>query len=203
MEINQKVLDKMISLRAEGKTQQQIGDEVGLTQPQVSLALRSVVLPTIETAPTLPQVHLVARNPQEMANAQANLDVFFERKILSIAAEVGELSGALDEAIQNGWKSDALDRQHKRALQRKLFYEKCLTATRAGYTIIPDIPIDIFAIRTARSKPRPNERYSESSNYTPNASVPDEEPQILPPGEGSYRNPEQRVRNESGSYKVV
>jgi hypothetical protein len=41
----------------------------------------------------------------------------------------------------------------------------------------------------------------ENSNYEPTARVPDERPQILPPGEGNYRSPEQLVRNDRGSRK--
>jgi predicted transcriptional regulator len=197
-------LDKIKVLRSQGKSQKAIAEQLGLTQPIVSLVLsKSGGDPLVvqDIAEPTPPIHLVARNPQEMAEAQADLGTFFERKIASIASEVGELSGALHEAIQNGWKTGVLDSQHSRALARKLFYEKCLIATRAGYTIIPDIPIDVFAVRSSRSVPRRNERYQESSYQNVQACVPEESPQVLPPGEGDYKNPEQFVRSARGSFK--
>jgi hypothetical protein len=203
MAISEEVVNKIVSLRAEGKSQTAIGVEVGLSQTQVSLILRERKLGgyIAQTLPKIGPIHLVARNPLEMSEAQADLGTFFERKIASIAAEVDELSGAIDEAVANGWKTATLDGQHRRAMQRKLFYEKCLVATRAGYTVIPDIPIDVFAIRTSRTLPRRNQQRDESSCYTPHARVPEEQPQILSPGEGEYQNPDQFVRNARGSYK--
>lgn len=193
-----KQIDKIQALRAQGKSQQAIAEELGLTQPVVSLALRGRDVPVVQK-PAL--VHLVARNPQEMAEAQSDLGTFFERKIASLAAEAEELDGALSEAAEHGWKTATLEGQHRRALQRKLFYEKCLIATRAGFTVIPDIPIDVFAIRTSRTAPRRNEQRAEASNYTPHARVPDEAPQILPPGEGNYQDPRPFVENDRDTYR--
>jgi hypothetical protein len=200
MAVSEEVVSKIVSLRKEGKSQAQIGVEVGLAQPQVSLILREQKMGGY-LSPEPGPIHLVARNPLEMSEAQSDLGTFFERKIASIAAEVEELSGAIGEAVENGWKIATLDGQHRRALQRKLFYEKCLIATRAGFTVIPDIPIDVFAIRTSRTLPRRNERSSEAYSYTPNARVPDEQPQILSPGEGEYQSPNQLVKDVRGSYK--
>jgi hypothetical protein len=200
-------LEVIMALRAKGKTQQAIAEELGLTQPVVSLALRSSggdpFAPALPVAPAplaVSPMHLVARNPHEMAAAQTDLQSWLERKIDSVASEVAELSGALDEAIANGWKSATLKNQQRRASTRRLFYEKCLAATRAGYTMIPDIPLDIFAIRTSRSVPRRNTQHAKSPNYQPDASMPDEAPQILAPGEGDYKNPAQLVEGVRGSY---
>lgn len=198
MAVNEEIVGRIFSLRAEGKTQAQIGEAVGLSQPEVSTVLRSdaAIKPEYSRDP----VHLVARDPAEMAAAQADLGSFFERKIVSVGAEVDELSGAIAEAVTNGWKTATLDGQHRRARARKLFYEKCLVATRAGYTIIPNIPIDVFAIRTSRAAPRRNEQRAESL-YTPNVRISDELPQILAVGEGEYRSPDQLVRNVRGTFK--
>jgi hypothetical protein len=151
--------------------------------------------------PEQPLIHLVARNPQEMAAAQVNLALWFQNKIALVNVEVTELAGAIDEATAHGWKTSILNNQHKRALVRKQFYEKCLLATTHGYTIIPDIPVDVFAIRTAREKPRRKEAHAESENYEPRAQVRDETPQILAPGEGDYQNPDTFVRNVRGTFK--
>ncbi len=157
--------------------------------------------PETEQAAEAPLIHLVARNPQEMAQAQANMTDWFIQKIALVEAEANELDGAAQEAAKNGWKYETLERQHKRALGRKLFYEKCLAATKAGYTIIPEIPIDVFAIRTSRKKPLMQTQQDRSELYTPHAHVPAEPAQVLPVGEGEYKSPEQLVQNERGTYK--
>lgn len=150
---------------------------------------------------TCPTMHLVARNPQEMAAAQANLATWFVRKIAAVTAEADELASAVEEAKANTWKFATLEGQHARAMTRKLFYEKCLFAVQEGYTIIPDIAIDIFAIRTARTKPARKEQHEENKNYEPHVRVPDERPQVLPPGVGQYQNPETFVHNIRGTCK--
>ena len=144
-------------------------------------------------------IHLVARNPQEMATAQGNLAIWFEKKIVAVASEVRELGDAVSEAKAHKWKSSTLEGQHVRALQRKLFYEKCLAAVRSGYAIIPDIPIDVFAIRTLRTRPRPNECRNEGEYAYP-PDMPDETPQILPAGEGDYQNPMPLEHRTDTSY---
>lgn len=154
-----------------------------------------------EPAPPKPTIHLVARNPAEMAVAQKNLLAWFTQKIALCSVEVRELGDAVGEAKKHKWKQSTLIGQHVRAMQRKLFYEKCLEASKAGYTIIPDIPIDVFAIRTAREKPSPNEQSRESEWPNDRPVLPDEPPQILPPGIGDYQNPEQLIRQTHATYK--
>ena len=155
----------------------------------------AVAEPQTESACTpKPIVHLVARNPVEMASAQAHLASWLAIKVGLCQTEAAELSGAVAEAKQHKWKSSILEGQHTRAVERHRFYEKCLLAVEAGYTIIPDIPIDVFAIRTARAKPRPGEKVTESTNQWVRPNLPDETPQRLPAGEGEYRNPAQLVQ---------
>ncbi len=137
--------------------------------------------------------HLVARNPTEMQTSQANLATWFRGKIELVALEASELSEALAVAKRNKWSTKTLASQTSRAMQRKMFYEKCLAAIDAGFTIIPNIPVDIFAIRVKRDKPLPNmqetRRENPSSWDTP--TVPDQKPQILSVGDGNYQSPDQ------------
>jgi len=140
-------------------------------------------------------VHLVARNPQEMALAKSNLEQWLEAKVKSCSQETDELGAALDKAARNKWATDTLRRHVNLAAKREQFYEKALQAVKAGYTLVPNFPVDIFAMRVKRAAPS---RHTDTSNYsTPSVSVP--APTALPAGEGRYVAGD-RAKRISGSY---
>lgn len=132
-------------------------------------------------------VHLVARNPVEMQNAQADLAAWLRNKIIEIEVEINDLSAALNEAASARWGMDALRRQLNKTVHNQEFYRKLLAAVEAGYTIIPDIPVEVFAIRVERSLPRGD---AVSSDYSARHAIPsDEKPDRLPAGCGDYVSP--------------
>lgn len=151
------------------------------------------------TDPISSSVHLVARNPVEMQNAQADLAVWLRNKLTEVEIEIRELNAALIEARENGWATSALTRQRNKAVGQEVFYFKVLTAVEAGYTIIPEFPIDVFAIRVTRRGVRAPDATSRSSYGYPN--IPNERPDVARVGEGEYKNPVQLVRQ--GEYKEV
>lgn len=132
-------------------------------------------------------VHLVARNPVEMQNAQADLVVWLKNKIIEIEIEYRDLDAALNEAVSAGWGLDALRKQLNKTAKQEEFYRKLLAAVEAGYTIIPDIPVEVFAIRVERAAPRGG---NVSSDYSARYAVPnDEKPDKLAAGQGDYVSP--------------
>lgn len=132
-------------------------------------------------------VHLVARNPVEMQNAQADLVVWLKNKIVEIGIEYNDLDAAINEAVAAGWGLDALRKQLNKTAKQEEFYRKLLAAVEAGYTIIPDIPVEVFAIRVERAVPRGG---TVSSSHGPQYAVPnDEKPDKLAVGQGEYFNP--------------
>jgi hypothetical protein len=143
---------------------------------------------------TVPQVHLVACDPQEMAASQANLTVWVKQKVAAVKYELEELTTAYDTATKNGWDSDALERQVDKAALQVTYYEKMLGAVEAGFTIIPNFPIDLFAIRVSRNLPAVRPEQGNSAYWWP--TLADEKAQALAAGEGRYVSPTQRVRNE-------
>jgi hypothetical protein len=147
----------------------------------------------------VPQVHLVARNPNEMALAKTSLTLFLRQKVQQCDAESNELGDAAGVASENGWKFDTLAKYSKLAMQRGDFYRKALAAVEAGFTIVPNFPIDLFAVRVKRSHPKPQRGTSVYSQGNAMQGVHAEEPQILSPGEGRYVNPLQLGR--TGDYK--
>jgi len=142
-------------------------------------------------------VHLVARSPAEMQTAQADLKAWLVGKVASVKAEVLELKAAVQTAIQNKWASKTLTSQLSRASQRLVFYQKTLMAVDSGYCIIPNFPIDVFAVRVKREQPRHAVGSTTSEWGDAARNIPDEKPQISAAGEGHYVNPSQRVRRWS------
>src|SRR4051812_32351201 len=83
-------------------------------------------------------VQLVAEHPADMQVAQSQLAEWFREKISIIQRDVEDSANNLDIAIKAGWKHGSFERQNTVARKRVKFYEKCLAAIEAGYTIIPN-----------------------------------------------------------------
>lgn len=134
-------------------------------------------------ANTEPLVHLVARNPVEMQTAQANLQEWLKRKLASIDTDIADYEASLEQAKKNKWNRTGLRKAVNQAIAGRTFYEKILAAVEAGYTIVPEFPIDVFAIRVDRDYPVTERR---TSSYKGGLGVPLEPADILPEGEGDY-----------------
>lgn len=98
------------------------------------------------------EIFVYAENPQQMLSAQAQLISWAERKIRDEKAEFDDLSANHEHAIKNRWRTAPLKRACDRAKERVEFYEKVKAALEAGYCIIPNLPGDVFAVRTTRKK---------------------------------------------------
>ena len=124
---------------------------------------------------------LVACDPAEMARAQAGLTEWARRKVAEVKAEAEELAQALDIATRNGWGTRrALDNALRRTERRATFYLKIEEALAAGYLVVPNFEMDIFAIRTKAMKPRGGwVRHNRN----------DQVAGFLPSGEGRYVSP--------------
>jgi hypothetical protein len=143
---------------------------------------------TIETVtelmvvPTEPLVHLVARNALEMKDSQHHLKDWLQRKLTQIDAEITEIQTAIDYAKSHKWSVKAHQSQKSRALTGRVFYEKILDAVEAGYTVVPEFPIDVFAIRVDRTNPVQGDAYSTYGK----PALSEEQPDVLSSGEGEY-----------------
>ena len=129
-----------------------------------------------------PLVHLVARNPVEMQSARENLIEWLRLKLASVETDINDYQASLEQAIKNRWNKTGLRKAVNQAINQRTFYEKVLAAVEAGYTIIPEFPIDVFAIRVERGNAITE---NQASRYgRPTALL--EPPDILPEGEGDY-----------------
>jgi hypothetical protein len=142
-------------------------------------------------------VHLIATDPTQMQAAQADLQKFLRAKVTEIRSEVADVKHAHAVAVKNKWSHAVLKRQVERAQDNLVFYEKTLAAVDAGYCIIPNFPIDVFAVRIDKAAPRKIVRESTWSTSQASRAIPDEHGQALPGGEGRYVSENQIVETET------
>ena len=99
-------------------------------------------------------LHLIARDPAEMGIAQQKLSQWFAAKAEILARDADEVSQSQEIANKNGWPvAKTLARQAQLLRRRVDFYTKCKAAVDAGYCIVPNFDVDVFAIRTNRARP--------------------------------------------------
>lgn len=121
---------------------------------------------------------LVALTPADMGPAQASLVDWCGRKVAAVQAELTDLDANLAIAAEAGVKCGAFLAAARRARQRVTYYEKIQQALQAGYLIVPNMPVDVFAVRVNRSK-QPESVKDHSAHFPAT-------PQLLPAGEGRY-----------------
>lgn len=122
--------------------------------------------------------HLVALDPHQMSQAQTGLIEWCGKKLDACRAELTQAHGII-ESLRKASMSDARGRRLVTSIHKRLtFYEKIKAALEAGYYILPPIPHQTFAIRSAKELPPPNRQ----TGNTWHADEPT--PPILPVGEG-------------------
>ena len=136
------------------------------------------------------KAQLVATNAIEMSAAQADLTSWLKDKCRDIENEITEIEIARDEAREHKWKTSSFSSLLRKAQVRYNFYEKVLAAVEAGYTIVPNFPIDVFAIRVAREYPTEGEQWNRNSA----ASYSAEKTDLPLLGEGQFVSPEPKSR---------
>lgn len=142
-------------------------------------------------------LELSAQSPDEIVQCHEAMVRWCENKLRIIHGQADELKTAYLHAKKCKWKYDTLERQWKLTEKRVAFYGKMLAALKAGYHIIPIVPVELFAIRTDRKNPTSHYqllRWSGNANFEQSA-------RILPEGEGQYKNP-QPVVLEGPAQKV-
>ena len=125
-------------------------------------------------------VTLVATSPAEMKVAQNSLATWFEAKIGICERDQADLAESVAIAKKAGLNVPALERQVKVQGDRIDFYSKCKTALEMGFCIVPNFPVELFAIRTNRQLPTRNE-----SNW----NVREQETESPLMGDGEYKDP--------------
>ena len=136
----------------------------------------------VEEQDGLDHLQVIARYPYQMEKCQQELVGWCGRKIEILQAEAADLAENLEIARTNKWGTGGLHRAHARTIARIDFYRKMQAALEAGYCIVPNFPVEMFAIRTDRRKP--------AKMLTPHFSRTHEQQAMkLPVGEGEFKNP--------------
>lgn len=85
------------------------------------------------------------------------MDVLIDRTKTALK----EREVSLGIAIKNHWNLTRIKHDITDLKRKKDTYEKLRAAFEQGYVLVPDLNIDVFAIRTNRAKPRRNKRTDE------------------------------------------
>lgn len=134
-------------------------------------------------------LELSASTPDEMVQCHSAMIEWSHRKLALVRNEAKELRDAYDYAKKMKWRNDTLKRHADLADKRVVFYEKFKAALEAGYCVVPNFPVTLFAIRTDKKKPKPDYDYYRcvhNHNFQ-------QEPKLLSEGEGEYKNPQPEV----------
>lgn len=132
------------------------------------------------SAPAEPDSTLVALSPADMMPAQAELVAWCDRKIAAVKTELADIEANLELATEHGWKHASVASALSRTQKRIFYYEKMKAALEAGYVIVPNFPVDLFAVRVRRRKQR------ETVSEYPHSQVFNANAEMLPAGEGRY-----------------
>lgn len=134
--------------------------------------------------------HLVATNPTEMAEARVGAKEWLTAKLAEIETNIIECNRAINVAKENGWATGALTASRNRAVDDETFYNKVLAALEAGFTIIPDFPLEIFAVRRGEPEAQGQQEYNGAVNAGNTWMGRPAQPDYAPAGAGEYRNPQ-------------
>jgi hypothetical protein len=129
---------------------------------------------------------LIARNHEEMLAANESIKQWMSGKVALLKVEAKELTENLEAAKRNKWRTSGFNSALNRVKQSITFYQKIQEAVEHGYTIIPDFPIDVFAIRTSREFPLAQHHFNKDSRWDNTQQHP---AQSLESGQGDYVNP--------------
>jgi hypothetical protein len=121
-----------------------------------------------------------AQNPLQMREAQAQMVAWAKGKKEATERELADLEANLAVATKNKWRTSTLKGAVNRTRRLVSFYDKTQKALEAGYCMVPNFPVGVFAIRTTRDYPK-----SQKLHRWPNG-VSDEESNHPPAGEGEY-----------------
>jgi hypothetical protein len=122
---------------------------------------------------------VIALTPTELAPAQQTLRAWCEARIRHWTAQKETAEKAIAHATANCWKCDRYNAELRRCASRVRFYRKIDRAIELGYLIVPNFPLEIFAVRTNAVNPRGEVSSSNWERFL-------QKPRILPEGEGRY-----------------
>lgn len=141
---------------------------------------------------------LVALSPHDVGPAQVNLAVWCRGKIAALGSELREHRQNLRHAQASKWKVTPWQSLVSKTKRRMVYYAKIKSAVEAGYLVVPNFDIDVFAVRTVRHTP-PQEWDRTTA-----------QPDLSPAGRGRYVDDvvfsyetTETIGNKDGSTRTV
>lgn len=157
--------------------------------------------PETTVADDEPKIHLIARSAEELRTANKSLIAWVDQRIAFAKADVKVLSENLEHARKAKWKISSIQSLLARARNYVTYYEKIKEALRAGYTLIPNLQVDVFAVRVKENSKVPRQELTSQSRWGDNLGTI--APKQLPAGEGVYVSDEaaRQVRTQKEGEK--
>lgn len=136
-------------------------------------------------------LEVTAQTPDEMKSSNIALIKWCDNKIRSLRVDLIELEASWKAAEQRKWKFTVLKRHAELCKRRIIFYGKVRSALKAGFYIVPNFPVTVFAIRTNKKRPLRLLTTTET-NFNPSPDK-DQQTTSLEQGIGIYVSPLPKV----------
>jgi hypothetical protein len=137
-------------------------------------------------------LHLVALDRPQLEAAHSKMIEWAKARLETIDVDADVETTNLDIAQKNGWLTTPFERRLNVINRQRTFYTKILTALEAGFAIVPNFAMNIFAIRTDAKTPRGTATTRTWARFVQSAK-------LLPAGEGKYLSPLPTVQRETNS----
>lgn len=173
----------------------QTEDAVGATiETPVAEAESTAVLPAtvIEDSKPMPEemaleYQLVAVDGPQLVSAHGRMIGWARVQIATMAAEKQAEEESLAIAVERKWATAAFRRRISMLGKRKEYYEKIEQALLAGWVIVPNFEMNVFAIRTTKEHPDHTRQFTNQWDRSKREFR--QAAQALPVGEGEFVNP--------------
>lgn len=134
------------------------------------------------------EVSVYATDPEALRSAHVELSAWCDAKIAELRAEFKEHELILHRAIKGRWGVQGATSMLNLCKRRLTFYEKIKRALELGYIVVPNMPVQLLAVRTRLKTP--------AGRATRGWADFEQAGQALPEGQGEFRNPEPVVERE-------
>jgi len=138
--------------------------------------------------------HIIAESTsaEQIPGMHNAMQCWFESQLKQQSQEVADLTRAHNHAEKHKWATGALWQAQWRAMQRRSFLQKIVSALRAGYVLFPHMPnYEVFAVHSQDSAKPPKYEYTVGRDRImllgADASVP--------AGKGTYRGRQFKTKN--------
>lgn len=145
--------------------------------------MSTALAPIREDSPTTESGYqLVAVDRPQLEAAHGKMIEWAHVQIATVEAEKTAEEESLAVAKERKWATGAFRRRISIMEKRIVFYQKIEEALKAGYVIVPNFQMNVFAIRTKAQTPRGRVQRGSYNAFYQTA-------QLLPQGEGRYLDP--------------